>query len=116
MTLDLQKYFQDCPAYDMIDELKNMFQEQPHVEWYRVTMKLFECKMTEEASVNAHVQKLMDLMEQFRKLGSTLDLQLFTDLIMYSLSLSFSMLVMNCNMARVIKSLNDLHYMLSDIH
>jgi hypothetical protein len=57
MTPDPQKCFQDWPAYDMIGELKNMFQEQAHVERYRVAMELFECKMTEEASVSAHVQK-----------------------------------------------------------
>jgi gag-polypeptide of LTR copia-type len=53
-------------------------------------MELFECKMTEEASASAHVQKLMGVMEQLEKLDSTLDLQLFIDLILHSLPLSFS--------------------------
>jgi gag-polypeptide of LTR copia-type len=74
MIFDLQKCFEDWPTYDMIGELKNMFQEQTRVERYRVAMKLFECKMTEEASVSSHVQKLMGLMEQLGKLGSTMDL------------------------------------------
>jgi gag-polypeptide of LTR copia-type len=99
----------------MIGKLKNMFQEQARVERYRVAMELFECKMTEEASVSAHVQKLMRLMEQLEKMGSTMDLQLSTDLIMHSLPLSFSMFIMNYNMAGVIKSLNELHYMLSTV-
>jgi gag-polypeptide of LTR copia-type len=74
----------------MIGELKNMFQEQARVKRYRVAMELFECKMIEGASVSAHVQKLMGLMEQIGKLGSTMDLQLSTNLILHSLSLSFS--------------------------
>jgi gag-polypeptide of LTR copia-type len=112
-THDLQKYFEDWPAYDMIVELKNIFQEQAHVERYRVAIKLFECKMTKGASVSVNVQKLMGLMEQHGKLGSTMDLQLSTDLILYSQPLSFSMFVMNYNIEGVIKSLNELHFMLS---
>jgi hypothetical protein len=54
----------------------------------------------------------MSLMEQLGKLGSTLDLQLSTDLILYSLPPSFSIFVMNYNMAGVIKSLNGLYSML----
>jgi gag-polypeptide of LTR copia-type len=90
MAPDHQKRFENWPAYNMIGELKNMFQEQACVERYRVVMELFECKMTEGASVSAHVQKLMDLMEQLGKLGSTMDLQLSTNLILHSLPLSFS--------------------------
>jgi gag-polypeptide of LTR copia-type len=113
MAPDLQKHFEDMPAYDMIGELKNMFQEQARVKRYHVAMELFECKMTERASVSAHVQKLMGLMEQLGKLGSTMDLQLSTNLILHSLPPSFSMFIMNYNMAGAIKSLNELHYMLS---
>jgi hypothetical protein len=47
MTHGLQKCFEDQPAYEMIGELKNIFQEQARVKWYRVAMELFECKMTE---------------------------------------------------------------------
>jgi hypothetical protein len=53
-------------------------------------IELFECKMAEGALISAHVQKLMGFMEHLGELGSTLDLQLFIDLIMHSLSLSFS--------------------------
>jgi gag-polypeptide of LTR copia-type/GAG-pre-integrase domain/Zinc knuckle len=113
ITLDLQKSFEDWPAYDMIGDLKNMFQEKACVERYRIAIELFECKMTEGASVSAHVQKLMDLMEQLGKLGSTMHLQLSTDLILHSLPPSFSMFVMNYNMAGAIKPLNELHSMLS---
>jgi hypothetical protein len=55
MTHDLQKRFEDWPAYDMICEIKNIFREQARVERYRVMMKLFECKMTKGGSVSAHV-------------------------------------------------------------
>jgi gag-polypeptide of LTR copia-type/GAG-pre-integrase domain len=113
MAPDLQKRFEDMSAYDMIGELKNMFQEQTRVERYHVAMEFFECKMNEGASVSAHVQKLMGLMEQLGKLDSTMDLQLSTDLILHSLPPSFSMFVMNYNMAGAIKSLNELHSMLS---
>jgi hypothetical protein len=67
ITHGLQKRFEDLPAYDMICELKNIFQKQAHVKWYRITMELFECKITKRASVSASVQKLMGLMEQLRK-------------------------------------------------
>jgi hypothetical protein len=52
-------------------------------------------------------------MEQLRKLGPTLSLQLSTNLILHSLPPSYSMFIMNYNMTGAIKPLNELHSMLS---
>jgi hypothetical protein len=93
----------------MIDELKNKFQEQARIERYCVTVEHFECKMTEGVSVNAIVQKLMGSYGATWEARLYNGLKLSTDLILYSLSLSFSMFIMNNNMEGVIKPLNELY-------
>ena len=98
----------------MIKELKSLYEEQARVERYNVATKLFNCKMAEGASVRAHVQKMIGMIEQLGKLSTTpMDLDYATDLILYSLPASFSIFIMNYNMAGVIKPLSELHSMLS---
>ena len=111
MTPDLQRRMEDWTPCDMIQELKNLYEEQARVEHYRVAIELFSCKMAEGASVRAHVQKMIGLIEQLAKLGSAPALDLCTDLILYSLPPSFSIFVMNYNMAGELKPLSDLHSM-----
>ena len=70
--------------------------------------------MAEGASVRAHVQKMIGLIEQLGKLSTApMDLDYSTDLILHSLPASFSIFIMNYNMAGVLKPLNELHSMLS---
>ena len=46
---------EDWTAYEMIKELKNMYEEPARVEKHRVAMQLFECRMAEGAPVRPHV-------------------------------------------------------------
>lgn len=113
MTPDLQRRLEDWTAYEMIQELKGMYQEPARVEKHRVAMELFECRMAEGASVRPHVQKMISLVEQLGKLNYKIDLEMATDMILHSLPASYSMFKMNYNMAGELKPLNELHSMLS---
>ena len=55
MSSELQKDLENMEAYDMIFNLKEMFQQQARQERYETTKALHSCKMVEGASVNAHV-------------------------------------------------------------
>ena len=98
----------------MIQELKSLYEEQARVERYNVATELFSCRMAEGASVRAHVQKMIGLIEQLGKLSTApMDLDYATDLILYSLPASFSIFIMNYNMTGVIKPWSELHSILS---
>ena len=114
MTPDLQRRLEDWSAFDMITELKSLYQEQARVERHNVATELFSCRMAEGASVKAHVQKMIGLIEKLGKLSNApMELDYATDLILYSLPASYSIFIMNYNMAGAQKSLSELHSMLS---
>ena len=113
LTPELQRRLEDWAAFEMIEELRNMYQEPARVEKHCVALQLYGCKMAEGASVRTHVQKMMGLLEQLEKLGYNIELEQATDLILFSLPPSFSMFVMNYNTAGELKQLNELYSMLA---
>ncbi|GJW42452.1 hypothetical protein Tco_0071251 [Tanacetum coccineum] len=52
MTPDLQKEMDNCTAFDMTNELKNMFQIQASQELHDTQMRLNTCKMDGGQSVS----------------------------------------------------------------
>ena len=57
MSSELQKDLENMEAYDMIFNLKEIFQQQARKERYETTKALHSCKMAEGGSVSAHVIK-----------------------------------------------------------
>ncbi|NHX22008.1 hypothetical protein, partial [Escherichia coli] len=58
MSSDLQKNLEDMTAYDMIVQLKGMFEKQARQERYETMQRLIGCKMQEGTSVSAHVLQM----------------------------------------------------------
>ena len=87
--------------------------EPIHVEQRRLTMELMNSKMAEGASVDLHVQGMIDLIEELGKLDSKLDLELCTDVILQSLPSSFSVFIKNYFEAGINMPLSELRVMLS---
>ena len=58
MSSELQKDLENMEAYDMIFNLKEMFQQQARQERYENTKALHSFKMAEGTSVSAHVLKM----------------------------------------------------------
>ena len=112
MSFELQKDLEIMEAYDMIFNLKEMFQYQARPERYESTKALLSCKMAEGASVIAHVLKMKGYIEHLDRLGFPLSQELATDLILNSLPDSFGQFVMNYNMNEMDKSISELHTML----
>ena len=77
---------------------------------FQLSKALFRSSLAANEKVGPHVLKMIDLIEQLEKLGCTLGKELSQDLILQSLSDSFSQFIVNFNMN---KMSCDLHEMLN---
>ncbi|KAM7502650.1 hypothetical protein LguiB_001554 [Lonicera macranthoides] len=82
MNADLQKQFENMNAFDMVKELKSLFQEQARVERFETTKSLFSCKLPEGGSVTPHVLKMIGYIDHLERLGTTISQELATDVIL----------------------------------
>ncbi|KAK8547454.1 hypothetical protein V6N12_031591 [Hibiscus sabdariffa] len=112
MDSELQKQHENMVAYEMIQNLKEIYEGQARQERYETSKALFQCKMTEGTPVGAHVIKMMGYVHTLEKLGFPLKNELATDLILQSLSSSFKPFVLNFNMNEINKTLPQLLGML----
>lgn len=112
MTSELQKQHEEMEAFDMIEHLKLLYQEQARQERYDVSKALFQCKMAEGSPVGAHVLKMIGYTENLERLGFPLGQELATDVILQSLPDSYNQFVLNYNMNEFDKSLPQLLSML----
>ncbi|KAJ0621957.1 hypothetical protein HanIR_Chr01g0014641 [Helianthus annuus] len=69
MSSELQKNMEDKDAYDMIKQLKGMFQKQARQERYDTMKQPISCKMLEGSCISAHVLKTEGYIDQMNKLG-----------------------------------------------
>ncbi|KAK8980522.1 hypothetical protein V6N11_081987 [Hibiscus sabdariffa] len=72
-------------AYEMIQNLKEIYEGQARQERYETSKALLQCKMTEGTPVGAHVIKMMGYVQMLEKLGFPLKNELAIDLILQSL-------------------------------
>ncbi|KAK8600795.1 hypothetical protein V6N12_050643 [Hibiscus sabdariffa] len=108
MDSELQKQHENMVAYEMIQNLKEIYEAQARQERYETSKALFQCKMTEGTPVGAHVIKMMGYVQTLEKLGFPLKNELATDLILQSLPGSFKPFVLNFNMNEISKTLPQL--------
>ncbi|KAK1432596.1 hypothetical protein QVD17_09493 [Tagetes erecta] len=112
MSPDLQKNMEDMAAFDMIEQLKGMFQKQARQERHDTMKQLISCKMQEGSSVSAHVLKMKGYIDQMTKLGNPMQDEMAGDFILNSLPSSYDQFVMNYNMNAWVKPVSELHGML----
>ncbi|KAK1413623.1 hypothetical protein QVD17_35399 [Tagetes erecta] len=112
MSPDLQKNMEDMAAFDMIEQLKGMFQKQARQERHDTMKQLISCKMQEGSSVSAHVLKMKGYIDQMTKLGNPMQDEMAGDFILNSLPSSYDQFVMNYNMNAWVKPVAELHGML----
>ena len=58
MEPDLQQQFENVEAYDMIENLKSIFQAQAKTERYQVSQTLLGCKLKDSDPQSPHVIKM----------------------------------------------------------
>ncbi|KAJ9538899.1 hypothetical protein OSB04_031632 [Centaurea solstitialis] len=112
MSPDLQAGLINTNAYDMIRQLRDMFQTQARTERYDATKAFNECKMVKGTSVSDHVMKMKRHLDHLERLGHPVPLQLATDTILNSLSEDYRPFVVNYNMNNMEKIIAELHSML----
>ncbi|KAJ9565638.1 hypothetical protein OSB04_001604 [Centaurea solstitialis] len=112
MSPDLQTGLINTNAYDMIRQLRDMFQTQARTERYDATKAFNECKMVKGTSVSDHVMKMKRHLDHLERLGHLVPLQLATDTILNSLSEDYRPFVVNYNMNNMEKTIAELHSML----
>ncbi|KAJ9562547.1 hypothetical protein OSB04_007707 [Centaurea solstitialis] len=112
MSPDLQAGLINTNAYDMIRQLRDMFQTQARTERYDATKAFNECKMANGTSVSDHVMKMKWHLDHLERLGHPVPLQLATDTILNSLSEDYKPFVVNYNMNNMEKTIAELHSML----
>ena len=69
MESKLQKQMVDMEAFTMIAHLKEMFQEQAHIERFATIKALLSYKMVAGNSINPHVLKMKGYLDHLEKLG-----------------------------------------------
>ncbi|KAJ9541701.1 hypothetical protein OSB04_028207 [Centaurea solstitialis] len=112
MSPDLQTGLINTNAYDMIRQLRDMFQTQARTERYDATRAFNACKMAKGTSVSDHVMKMKKHIDHLERLGHPVPLQLATDTILNSLSEDYKQFVINYNMNNMEKTIAELHSML----
>jgi gag-polypeptide of LTR copia-type len=105
MSSELQKRFETRGAFDIMDQLKKMFQEKAQTEMCNLTKALMKCSMRDNESVSSHMFNITGYIEQ---LGCKWDPQLITNIIFASLSPRYSNFIMNYNMMGMSKGLDEL--------
>ncbi|PNX82340.1 retrotransposon protein putative Ty1-copia subclass, partial [Trifolium pratense] len=112
MNSELKKQHENMNAFDMIEHLKMLYQEQARHERFEVSKTLFQCRLAEGSPVGPHVLKMIGYVENLERLGFALEQDLAIDLILQSLPESYNQFVMNFIMNDMDKTLPQLSAML----
>ncbi|GJU73759.1 hypothetical protein Tco_1265164 [Tanacetum coccineum] len=112
MTLELHRQFENSSPYDMIKELKAMFEKQAGVERFDLIQTFHACKQEEGKPVAAYVIQMKGYVDQLERLGYMLPQDLIVGLILNGLTKDFAGFVRNYNMHNMGKTIGELHAML----
>ncbi|GJU71187.1 retrotransposon protein, putative, ty1-copia subclass [Tanacetum coccineum] len=90
MTLELHRQFENSSPYDMIKELKSMFEKQAGVERFDLIQTFHACKQEEGKPVAAYVLQMKGYVDQLERLGYMLPQDLIVGLILNGLTKDFA--------------------------
>ncbi|GKA21223.1 retrotransposon protein, putative, ty1-copia subclass [Tanacetum coccineum] len=112
MTLKIQKNLEDRPAFEILQELKTIFQQQAEQELFETVKAFHACKQEEGQSISTYVLKMKAYLDQMEHLGYPMPLVLGVNMILTSLSKDYDQFVQNYNMHDTGKTIPELHAML----
>ncbi|GJT70537.1 retrotransposon protein, putative, ty1-copia subclass [Tanacetum coccineum] len=112
MTPKLHRQFENSSPYDMIKDLKSMFEKQARVERFDLIQTFYACKQEEGKPVAAYVLQMKGYVDQLERLGYMLQQYLIIGLILNGLTKDFAGFVRNYNMHNMEKTIGKLHAML----
>ncbi|GJZ16799.1 retrotransposon protein, putative, ty1-copia subclass [Tanacetum coccineum] len=112
MTPELHRQFENYSPYEMLQELKYMFEKQAGVERFDLIQTFHACKQEKGKPVAAFVHKMKGYVDQLESLGYVLPQDLSVGLILNGLTRDFAGFVRNYNMHNMGKTIGELHAML----
>ncbi|GJR82586.1 retrotransposon protein, putative, ty1-copia subclass [Tanacetum coccineum] len=112
MTPELHRQFELHYPYDMVQELRSMFEKQARVEKFDLIQSFHACKQEEGKSVADYVLKMKGYVEQLEHLGYMLPQDISVGLILNGLTKDFVGFVRNYNMHNMGKTIGEIHAML----
>ncbi|GKA53685.1 retrotransposon protein, putative, ty1-copia subclass [Tanacetum coccineum] len=112
MTPELHRQFENYSPYEMLQELKSMFEKQAGVERFDLIQTFHACKQEEGKPVAAYVLQMKGYVDQLERLGYVLPQDLTVGLILNGLTKDFAGFVRNYNMHNMGKTIGELHAML----
>ncbi|GJT70419.1 retrotransposon protein, putative, ty1-copia subclass [Tanacetum coccineum] len=112
MSPDLQRTLEKYNAYDMLKELKTMFEEQAKQVMFKIVKAFHACKQEKGQSVSSYLLKMKSYVETLERLGYDMPNKLGVSLILNSLNKVYDQFVQNYNMHSMGKTIVELHAML----
>ncbi|GJW64333.1 retrotransposon protein, putative, ty1-copia subclass [Tanacetum coccineum] len=112
MSPNLQRTLEKYNAYDMLKELKTMFEEQAKQELFEIVKALHACKQEKGQSVSSYLLKMKSYLDTLECLGYVMPNELGASLILNSLNKDCYQFVQNYNMHIIGKTIDELHAML----
>ncbi|GKA68978.1 retrotransposon protein, putative, ty1-copia subclass [Tanacetum coccineum] len=112
ITPKLHRQFENSSPYDILQELKSMFEKQTGVERFDLIQTFHACKQEEGKSVGSYVIKMKGYVEQLERLGYVLPQDLSVGLILNCLTSDFVGFVRNYNMHNMGNAICELHALL----
>ncbi|GJS38239.1 hypothetical protein Tco_0563282 [Tanacetum coccineum] len=112
MTPEIQKNLEDRPTFEILQELKTMFQQQDEQELFETAKAFYACKQEEGQSVSTYVLKMKACLDQIERCGYPMPLVLGVNMILTSLSKDYDQFVQNYNIHGMGKTIPELHAML----
>nr|GEU47207.1 hypothetical protein [Tanacetum cinerariifolium] len=111
-NLELYRKFKNYSPYEMLQELKSMFEKQAIVERFDLIQTFYACKQEEGKPTTAYVLQMNGYVDQLERLGYMLPKDIIAGLILNGLTKDFAGFVRNYNMHNMGKTLGELHDML----
>ncbi|KAK1604890.1 hypothetical protein QYE76_028563 [Lolium multiflorum] len=112
LEAELQKRFEHHDPYELVHELKAIFETHAAVESYEASKHFFGCMMEEGSSVSEHVLAMSGHAKKLSDLGIVIPNKLGIHRVLQSLPPSYKNFVMNYNMQNMNKELPELFSML----
>ncbi|GKB84129.1 retrotransposon protein, putative, ty1-copia subclass, partial [Tanacetum coccineum] len=112
MTPEIQKNLEDRPAFEILQELKTMFQQQAEQELFETVKAFHACKQEEGQFISTYMLKMKAYLDQMEHLGYPMPLVLGVNMILASFSKDYDQFMQNYNMHGMGKIIPELHAML----
>ncbi|GJY20445.1 hypothetical protein Tco_0393011 [Tanacetum coccineum] len=109
MSPDLQRTLEKYNAYDMLKELKTMFEDQAKQELFETFKAFHACKQEEDQSISSYLLNMNSYLDTLERLGYAMPNELGVSLILNSLNKDYDQFVQNYNMHSMGKTIVELH-------